>query len=126
MTDKRPEIEPTKQYSVKQTCDILAISESTLRLYKRKGIIKSTNRVGHPKYKGIDILRLWNRKNVLLIPALPPKVSKTIMELANEIKDYYADQPERKAQVNEVIKTLYDAMFKYERMNPTKQKESTV
>lgn len=125
MTDKRPEVEPTKQYSVKRTCDILAISESTLRLYKRKGLIKSTNKVGHPKYKGSDILRLWSRKKPLLILTLPPKVSKTIMELANEIKNYYADQPECKAQVNEVIKTLYDAMFKYERMNLTRQKEST-
>lgn len=61
MTNTEPNVAKTGAYSIRETCEALAINRSTLRKYTDLGYITPRyRRVGSRIfYTGIEILRFW-------------------------------------------------------------------
>lgn len=63
MNIKKPQVNLTARYSVRETCTILGICRETLRRYTHKGTIAVHYRKANmrPFYIGSDIMAFWNR-----------------------------------------------------------------
>jgi len=76
------EIKPNEVYTTKETRDFLKVSESTIKRYLKKGIIKANKVGGRYRIFGKEILRLISpaaeRKAINTYQQLKQKVKKTI------------------------------------------------
>jgi DNA-binding transcriptional MerR regulator len=63
MVTHEPTVCPTSHYSIGQTAALLGIHRNTLRRYTEQGRIRPNVHAGTNKtyYKGLEILRFWNR-----------------------------------------------------------------
>lgn len=62
MTAEKPHVNIEGRYSVKETCQMLEISRSTLRNHEQAGLIRRGFRkmTGRPFYAGREIIRYWS------------------------------------------------------------------
>lgn len=121
MITTKPQIEPNGKYSVKAVCRILGIGASTLRTYRRNGLIKPVNTSGHPMYAADDILALWKAKApILYISKLPYKFSETLTQYAEQIDEYCKDRGIPKRKAARLTKTLFNAVMQFEELKALK------
>ena len=70
------EIKPNKVYTTKEARNFLKISESTIKRWLKKGILRANKIGGRYKILGAEILRL-----------ISPKVERKTANLYHKIKD---------------------------------------
>lgn len=116
MIKTKPQVNPSGRYSVKAVCRILGIGASTLRTYKRNGLIKPINTNGRPKYRGYAILALWCSKQKKNMPKLPEGFSCNLLGYAGRINEYFAGDDDVQLKVNELTKTLCKAVNLFEQI----------
>ena len=81
-SEMRSEISPDKVYTTEETRDFLKISESTIKRFLKKGIIKANKVGGRYRIFGKEILRVISpeveRKTVNVYQQFKKRVKKTI------------------------------------------------